>query len=105
MVDILEAARYLVFLSYQEDRHSLTPVKLQKILYLCGIAKRFFLKISAHGSMVRRMKKYTKHSKNMAVQKFLLLKEFRVLLTKMQGIHWKRCGMNTENEQRMILWI
>ena len=34
MVDILEAARYLVYLSYQEDRHSLTPLKLQKILYL-----------------------------------------------------------------------
>lgn len=34
MVNILEAARYLVYLSYQEDRHSLTPLKLQKILYL-----------------------------------------------------------------------
>ena len=34
MVDVLEAARYLVYLSYQEDRHSLTPLKLQKILYL-----------------------------------------------------------------------
>ena len=34
MIDILEAARYLVYLSYQEDRHSLTPLKLQKILYL-----------------------------------------------------------------------
>ena len=34
MVDVLEAARYLVYLSYQEDRHSLTHLKLQKILYL-----------------------------------------------------------------------
>ena len=34
MIDILEAARYLVCLSYQEDRRSLTHLKLQKILYL-----------------------------------------------------------------------
>ena len=34
MVDILDAARYLVFLSYGRQRYSLTPLKLQKILYL-----------------------------------------------------------------------
>ena len=34
MVDILDAARYIVFLSYGKNRNSLTPLKLQKILYL-----------------------------------------------------------------------
>lgn len=34
MVDILNAARYLVFLSYGRKRYSLTPLKLQKLLYL-----------------------------------------------------------------------
>lgn len=34
MVDILDAARYLVFLSYGRKRYSLTPLKLQKLLYL-----------------------------------------------------------------------
>ena len=34
MVDILDAARYLVFLSYGEQKYSLTPLKIQKILYL-----------------------------------------------------------------------
>ncbi len=34
MVDILDAARYLVFLSYGRKSYSLTPLKLQKLLYL-----------------------------------------------------------------------
>ena len=34
MVDILAAARYLIFLSYGRKRYSLTPLKLQKLLYL-----------------------------------------------------------------------
>ena len=34
MVDILDAARYLVFLSYGKKLYSLTPLKLQKLLYL-----------------------------------------------------------------------
>lgn len=34
MVDILDAARYLIFLSYGGNQYSLTPLKLQKILYL-----------------------------------------------------------------------
>lgn len=34
MVDILDAARYLVCLSYGRKRYSLTPLKLQKLLYL-----------------------------------------------------------------------
>lgn len=34
MVNIVEAARYLVYLSYQKNRYSLTSLKLQKILYL-----------------------------------------------------------------------
>lgn len=34
MVDILDAARYLVFLSYGRQQYSLTPLKLQKLLYL-----------------------------------------------------------------------
>lgn len=34
MVDILYAARYLVFLSYGRKPYSLTPLKLQKLLYL-----------------------------------------------------------------------
>ena len=34
MVDILDVARYLVFLSYGRRRYSLTPLKLQKLLYL-----------------------------------------------------------------------
>ena len=34
MVSIMQAARYLVFLSYEKKRSSLTPLKLQKILYL-----------------------------------------------------------------------
>lgn len=34
MVDILNAARYFVFLSYGRKQYSLTPLKLQKLLYL-----------------------------------------------------------------------
>ncbi|MDD3141666.1 MAG: DUF4065 domain-containing protein [Lachnospiraceae bacterium] len=34
MVDILDAARYFVFLSYGRKKYSLTPLKLQKLLYL-----------------------------------------------------------------------
>lgn len=34
MVDILDAARYLVSLSYRRKNYSLTPLKLQKLLYL-----------------------------------------------------------------------
>ena len=34
MVDILDAARYLIFLSYGKKKYSLTPLKLQKLLYL-----------------------------------------------------------------------
>lgn len=34
MTDVLDAARYLVFLSYGEKKYSLTPLKLQKLLYL-----------------------------------------------------------------------
>lgn len=34
MVDIVDAARYLVFLSYRGQKYSLTPLKIQKILYL-----------------------------------------------------------------------
>ena len=34
MVDILDAARYLVFLSYGRKKYSLTSLKLQKLLYL-----------------------------------------------------------------------
>lgn len=34
MVDILDAARYLIFLSYGKNKNSLTPLKLQKVLYL-----------------------------------------------------------------------
>lgn len=34
MVDILDAARYLIFLSYGKNENSLTPLKLQKVLYL-----------------------------------------------------------------------
>lgn len=34
MVDVLDAARYVVSLSYGKRKYSLTPLKLQKILYL-----------------------------------------------------------------------
>lgn len=34
MVDILDAARYFVCLSYGRKKYSLTPLKLQKLLYL-----------------------------------------------------------------------
>ncbi len=34
MISIMQAARYLVYLSYEKKRSSLTPLKLQKILYL-----------------------------------------------------------------------
>lgn len=34
MVDVLDAARYLVRLSYGKMKYSLTPLKLQKLLYL-----------------------------------------------------------------------
>jgi uncharacterized phage-associated protein len=34
MITILDAARYLIFLSYGKYKNSLTPLKLQKILYL-----------------------------------------------------------------------
>ena len=34
MVDILDAARYLIFLSYGRKKYSLTLLKLQKLLYL-----------------------------------------------------------------------
>lgn len=34
MVDIIDAACYLVFLSYGRNQYSLTPLKLQKLLYL-----------------------------------------------------------------------
>ena len=34
MVDILDAARYLIFLSYGRKKYSLIPLKLQKLLYL-----------------------------------------------------------------------
>ncbi|MCM1158706.1 MAG: DUF4065 domain-containing protein [Bacteroidales bacterium] len=33
MIDIMDAARYLVYLSYHVKRGSLTPLKLQKLLY------------------------------------------------------------------------
>ena len=34
MMDIMEAARYLIYLSYHVNVKSLTPLKLQKVLYL-----------------------------------------------------------------------
>lgn len=34
MIDVLDAARYFVFLSYERRQYSLTPLKLQKLLYL-----------------------------------------------------------------------
>lgn len=34
MIDIIDAAHYLVYLSYHVKRGSLTPLKLQKLLYL-----------------------------------------------------------------------
>lgn len=34
MICIMEAARYVVHLSYNSECHSLTPLKLQKLLYL-----------------------------------------------------------------------
>lgn len=34
MLDIMDAAHYLVYLSYHVKRGSLTPLKLQKLLYL-----------------------------------------------------------------------
>ena len=34
MIDIMDAAHYIVYLSYHVKRGSLTPLKLQKILYL-----------------------------------------------------------------------
>lgn len=34
MISIMQAAKYLVYLSYEKKRSSLTPLKLQKILYL-----------------------------------------------------------------------
>ncbi len=34
VVNVLDGARYLIFLSYGKRRHSLTPLKLQKLLYL-----------------------------------------------------------------------
>ena len=34
MITIFQAAKYLVYLSYEKKRFSLTPLKLQKILYL-----------------------------------------------------------------------
>ena len=34
MVDIIDAAGYFVYLSYGKRNHSLTPLKLQKLLYL-----------------------------------------------------------------------
>lgn len=37
MVDILDAARYFVFLSYGRKQYSLTPLKLQKIS-TCAVA-------------------------------------------------------------------
>lgn len=34
MVDIMDVAQYIVYLSYHEKEGSLTPLKLQKVLYL-----------------------------------------------------------------------
>lgn len=34
MIDILSAARYLIYLSYTKPQYSLTHIKLQKLLYL-----------------------------------------------------------------------
>lgn len=34
MITIMQAAKYLVYLSYEKKRSSLTPLKLQKLLYL-----------------------------------------------------------------------
>ena len=34
MITILQAAKYLVYLSYEQNKGSLTPLKLQKLLYL-----------------------------------------------------------------------
>ena len=34
MISIMQAARYLVYLSYEKKRSILTPLKLQKVLYL-----------------------------------------------------------------------
>ncbi len=34
MVKIMQAARFLVYLSYQKDQYSLTPLKIQKLLYV-----------------------------------------------------------------------
>lgn len=34
MIDIMDAAHYLIYLSYHEKRGSLIPLKLQKLLYL-----------------------------------------------------------------------
>ena len=34
MIDIMDAAHYLVYLSYHEKRGPLIPLKLQKLLYL-----------------------------------------------------------------------
>ena len=34
MINMMDAARYLVYLSYNENVASLTPLKLQKLLYL-----------------------------------------------------------------------
>ena len=34
MIDIINAARYFVYLSYGKNKYSLTPLKLQKLLYL-----------------------------------------------------------------------
>lgn len=34
MIDIMDAARYLIYLSYSVQRRSLTSLKLQKLLYL-----------------------------------------------------------------------
>lgn len=33
LMKIMDAARYLIYLSYGKDNYSLTPLKLQKILY------------------------------------------------------------------------
>lgn len=34
MINIMQAAHYLVYLSYQNNQYSLTPLKLQKLLYI-----------------------------------------------------------------------
>lgn len=82
MITILDAAKYFVHLSYSESRASLTPLKLQKILYFAqGWSfvwdnKPLLQKLLKHGNMVQLILKFIIILKNMVGMKYRKKKRF-----------------------------